>query len=99
MKLLILACTIISISFQITYNQSNYKGIALKNINGYSTGDTIDIFGFKQNTSGKSSYLIGNGFNERYVSSAKLELLDDNLDYWHVVWLENQSSHINSSGW
>ena len=99
MKLLILAFTIIFISFQISSGQSNYKGIALKNINGYSTGDTIDIFGFKQNSSGKSSYLIGNGFNEKYVSSAKLELLDDNLDFWQVVWLENQSSHINSSGW
>ena len=99
MKLLILTFTIIFISLQITSGQSSYRGIALKNINGYSTGDTIDIFGFKRSSSGKSSYLIGNGFNEKYVSSAKLELLDNNLEYWQVVWLENQSSHINSSGW
>ncbi len=99
MKLLILTFTIIFISLQITSGQSDYRGIALKNINGHSAGDTIDIFGFKQNSSGKSSYLIGNGFSEKYVSSTKLELLDNNLDYWQVVWLENQSSHINSSGW
>jgi hypothetical protein len=99
MKLLILAFTAVFLSFQLSSGQSNYKGIALKDINGYSAGDTVDVFGFKQSSTGKSSYLIGKGFNEKYVSSAKLELLDDNLDYWHVVWLENQSFHINSSGW
>ena len=99
MKQFILACTLVFLSFQISSGQSSYKGIALKNINGFSTGDTMDIFGFKQSSSGKSSYLISNGFNEKYVSSSKIKLLDDDLDYWQVVWLENQSSHINSSGW
>ncbi len=99
MKTIILSCSILFFSFHISLSQSNYKGIALKNINGYSAGDTVDIFGFKENSSGKSSYLIGKGFNEKYVSSTKLELLDDDLDYWQKVWLENQSSHINSSGW
>ena len=69
MKLLILTFTIIFISLQITSGQSDYRGIALKNINGYSAGDTVDIFGFKQNSSGKSSYLIGNGFNEKFLNA------------------------------
>ncbi|KPL16158.1 MAG: hypothetical protein AMS26_05510 [Bacteroides sp. SM23_62] len=99
MRTLISASTIIFISLQCFFGQSNYKGIALKNINGYSAGDTVDIFGFKKNSYGKSFYLIGTGFNEKYVSSAKLALLDDDLDYWQVVWLENQSSHINATGW
>lgn len=99
MRLLIITCTIIFISFQITSSQSNYKGITVKNFNGHRIGDTVDIFGFKQSSSGKSSYLIGDGANERYVSSTKLALLDDQLDFWQVVWLENQSTHINESGW
>jgi hypothetical protein len=99
MRLLIITCTIIFISFQITSSQPSYKGITVKNFNGHRIGDTVDIFGFKQSSSGKSSYLIGDGANERYVSSTKLALLDDQLDFWQVVWLENQSTHINESGW
>jgi hypothetical protein len=99
MKTIILTCSILFFSFQISFGQSNYKGIALKDVNGYRAGDTVDIFGFKQNSSGKSCYLIGKGFNEKYISSTKLELLDDDLDFWQLVWLENQSSHINSTGW
>jgi hypothetical protein len=87
------------ISFQFSFCQFGYQGIALKNINGYRAGDTIDIYGCKKNASGKVSYLIGDGINERYVSSTKLELLDDDLDFWQLVWLENQSTHINSNGW
>lgn len=37
--------------------------------------------------------------NEKYVSSSKVELLDEDLDFWQLVWLEDRSSHINSSGW
>ena len=99
MKTLILACIILLAGAEIIHCQDNYKGIALKDINGYSAGDTIDIFGCKKNASGKLSFLIGDGLNEKYVSSSKLELLDDNLDFWQLVWLENQSSHINSNGW
>jgi hypothetical protein len=99
MKTIILASTILFASLQFTSGQANYKGIALKNFNGYSAGDTVNIYGFKQNSYGKASYLINDGINEKYIPSSKLELLDDHLDYWQLVWLENQSSHINSSGW
>jgi hypothetical protein len=99
MKTLILACFILVICSQISLCQSGYKGIVLKNFNGYSAGDTIDIFGFKESGAGRTSYLVSNGFGEKYVSSSKLKLLDEKLDFWQVVWLENQSSHINSSGW
>ena len=97
MKLLILTCTIILLSFQISSSQSNYKGIALKNFNGYSAGDTIDIFGFKQNSYGKSTYLINAGTYEKYVSSAKLELLDDDLDFWQVVLYSLASALLQPS--
>ena len=99
MRTIILAFSFLFISSHTGQGQSYYKGIVLKNFNGYSAGDTIDIFGFKETAGGRTSYLVSNGFGEKYVSSSKLELLDDDLDFWQLVWLENQSSHINSSGW
>jgi hypothetical protein len=99
MKAYILTFSIFLIHFQIPLCQSGYKGLALRDINGYHAGDTVDIYGIRKNSSGKSTYLIGMGMHERYVSPSKVELLDENLDFWQMVWLENQSSHINSNGW
>jgi hypothetical protein len=99
MKTCILACIFLFASAEILHCQYHYKGIALQNISGYKAGDTVDIFGFKESASGRTSYLIGNGRYERYVTSSKVKLLDENLDFWQIVWLENQSTHINSNGW
>jgi hypothetical protein len=99
MKPLILAGIAMLGSIQLSFTQSGYKGIALQKIHDYRPGDTIDIYGFKKKSTGNSAYLINDGIHEKYVSSHKIQLLDDQLDYWQVVWLENQSSHINSNGW
>lgn len=48
MKTYILACFMVLSGFQISLSQYGYKGIALKKINGYGAGDTVDIYGFKK---------------------------------------------------
>ena len=80
------------------FPQAQIQGVAIKKIDQYKPGDTINIYGFKQKSGGES-YLIRSGYGDKYVSSNKIRLLDANMGYWQTAWLENQASHIRSRGW
>jgi hypothetical protein len=79
--------------------QSPIKGVALKNIDRYQqAGDTLNIYGYRIK-SNDETYLIRSGYGDKYVSSNKIRLLDEDMDYWQKVWLRNQASHIRTNGW
>ena len=80
------------------FAQPQIQGIAIKKIDRYKPGDTINIYGYRQKSGGES-FLIRSGYSDKYVSSGKIRLLDGNMGYWQKVWLENQASHIRSNGW
>jgi hypothetical protein len=80
------------------HSQHPIQGVALKRIDQYRPGDTINIYGYREK-SGTESFLIRGGFGDKYVAADKIRLLDDNLGYWQKVWLLNQAAHIRTNGW
>ena len=80
------------------FAQQQIQGVVIKKTDQYKSGDTINIYGYKQ-YSGGEAYLIQSRHGDKYVSSGKIRLLDENMGYWQRAWLENQASHIRSSGW
>jgi len=80
------------------FSQTQIQGVAIKKIDDFLPGDTINIYGFKEKSS-KESYLVRSGYGDKYVPANKIRLLDENMGYWQKVWFENQASHIRSSGW
>jgi hypothetical protein len=80
------------------HSQHPLQGVALKRIDQYRPGDTINIYGYREK-SGTESFLIRGGFGDKYVAADKIRLLDDNLGYWQKVWLLNQAAHIRTNGW
>jgi len=99
MKKLITAGLLILLFPGNIFSQYQFQGIAIKKIDHYQQpGDTINIYGYRQKSLGEY-YLIRSGHGDKYVSSSKIRLLDDQMGYWQKVWLENQASHIRSNGW
>jgi len=95
---LISAGLLILLTLGLSTAQRPIQGIAIKRFDRFNTGDTIYIYGYKQRPEGES-YLIRSGNTDKYVSSKKVRLLNENLGYWQEVWLKNHASHIRTNGW
>ncbi len=78
--------------------QKPIQGVAIKKFDNHEQGDTINIYGYRQKSEGES-YLVRSSYGDKYVSSNKIRLLEENMGYWQHVWLMNQASHVRSSGW
>jgi hypothetical protein len=80
------------------FAQQPIQGVALKKIDQFRPGDTINIYGYKQKGNNES-YMIRSGYGDKYIPSSKIRLLDENMGYWQQIWLKNQASHVRSIGW
>ncbi len=96
-KLILTGILILVYQWNISAQQP-IQGVALKKIDEFKAGDTINIYGYKEKSGGET-YLIRSGYGDKYVSAKKIRLLDDNMGYWQQVWLRNQAAHIRSNGW
>jgi len=82
-------------------SQITLKGIAVQYINPYKKGDTINVYGSKENMATKYNqfFIDGGGYAKKYVNSTKIELINPNLSFWEEVWFKNRGAEIAISGW
>ena len=78
--------------------QPYFRGLVLKRIDQFQSGDTINIYGYREKPGGEA-YLIRGRSGDKYVPADKIRLLDEEMGYWQKVWLMNQASHVQSNGW
>ncbi|MGM0582437.1 MAG: M48 family metalloprotease [Bacteroidota bacterium] len=86
------------ISFQ-SFSQKKMEGVVIKNIIGYSVGDSLQILGMRQNDSNETQYLIQEYPNKRFVNEKRIELIDNDNDFWQNAWFKYRAADIVISGW
>lgn len=68
----------------------------------HSAGDTVRVNGVKSNpTTGKKQYLINSRIvgSSKYVNEDRLNIFDENLDFWERIWFEYRAEEVNKNGW
>lgn len=66
----------------------------------YSAGDTVKVSGVKTNTNtGKKQYLINSYLGSKYVNEDRLNVMDNDLDFWERIWFEYRAEEVSKNGW
>lgn len=74
------------------------KGILLKNIQAHKKGDTISIYGERLNSSTDAHQYFIKDYSYRFINAKKIQLVDDNYDYWENLWFKNRAVSIKQKG-
>ncbi|KPK86842.1 MAG: hypothetical protein AMS27_04220 [Bacteroides sp. SM23_62_1] len=76
------------------------SGIALRNFAGYKTGDTVRLEGYSYDrSSNKNYYILQSQSGEVYIPVSWIQLPEDNIGFWTMVWFQNRAYAIYTKGW
>lgn len=96
---LLVFLTVLCLSTSFVHAQPYLEAICKTPVGFHQKGDKIKVVGIKHEEGEVKSYSIQEGNEIFSVKAKRIQLLDEKLDFWTRLWLENRGVDVARNGW